>query len=292
MQIICGLKNLNVLPLGRWEFRGHCKCPATVGADFHVSIHATFAANLRGKCFEHGTIADICRGIGINRQQFNKYLAGTSIPNAVTLRKICGFLEIDEHTLFSAASGPQTGMQTNNYFTRQSPLGLYALSNKNLDLEIPDLPCGNYICYFPLQAVPGVLVRSLLVVYQNGRQKEFIRLTRFPATEGSSKLLMRGRHKGVVFASLNQIHLLGFNRYSPFQCSLMTLTTADTTSSGFFRGMIMTHGMDGPLSTKLIVLATNSAASLKDTVGKLGIIHESQAGLNSVMISTLSDGRR
>jgi transcriptional regulator with XRE-family HTH domain len=257
-----------------------------------MSIHSTFAANLRSKSFEHGTIADICRGIGINRQQFNKYLAGTSIPNAVTLRKICGFLEIDEHTLFAEASGPRTGIQTNGYFTRQSPLGLYALSNKNLDLEIPELPCGTYLTYFPLQAVPNILVRSLLMIYQNGRQKEFIRLTRFPATEGSTKLLMRGRHKGVVFASLNQIHLLGFNRYPPFQCSLMTLTLADATSGGFFRGMMMTHGMDGPLCTKLVVVATKPEESLRKTISKLGNVHESQSDLDLVMINTLSDGRR
>ena len=65
-----------------------------------MSLHFKFAANLRRKCADFGSIAEVCRGVGINRQQFNKYLAGNSIPNALTLRKICIFLDIQEQSLF------------------------------------------------------------------------------------------------------------------------------------------------------------------------------------------------
>ena len=65
-----------------------------------MSLHSKFAANLRRKCANFGSIAEVCRGVGINRQQFNKYLAGNSIPNALTLRKICIFLDIQEQSLF------------------------------------------------------------------------------------------------------------------------------------------------------------------------------------------------
>lgn len=47
-----------------------------------------FAANLRLLCSTEPSISAACRRIGINRQQFNKYLNGTSHPSAANLRRI------------------------------------------------------------------------------------------------------------------------------------------------------------------------------------------------------------
>ncbi len=47
-----------------------------------------------------GTIADVCRGAAVNRQQFNRYLSGAAIPNATTLARVCKFLDISETQLF------------------------------------------------------------------------------------------------------------------------------------------------------------------------------------------------
>ncbi|MEI7599437.1 MAG: hypothetical protein WCJ41_08955 [Aestuariivirga sp.] len=38
-----------------------------------------------------GTIVQACKHTGINRQQFNKYLAGQIMPGARTMRKICSY---------------------------------------------------------------------------------------------------------------------------------------------------------------------------------------------------------
>lgn len=61
--------------------------------------HVVFAANLRRLCNSTTSIADICRDTGINRQQFNKYLAGRSVPSARVLRKICQRLGVSETVL-------------------------------------------------------------------------------------------------------------------------------------------------------------------------------------------------
>ncbi len=48
----------------------------------------SIAANLRLLCSTEPSISAICRRIGINRQQFNKYLNGSSRPSAANLRRI------------------------------------------------------------------------------------------------------------------------------------------------------------------------------------------------------------
>ena len=69
------------------------------------SPHRNFADNLRALCTRHGSIAAVCRALGMNRQQFNKYLSGSTLPNVATLEKICGFFRIESESLFHDPAG-------------------------------------------------------------------------------------------------------------------------------------------------------------------------------------------
>lgn len=60
----------------------------------------SFSENLRFLCAEHGSISQICRDIGINRQQFNRYLNGSSMPSAHNLRRIARHFDLSEKQLF------------------------------------------------------------------------------------------------------------------------------------------------------------------------------------------------
>ncbi|MDP4822976.1 MAG: hypothetical protein NWR47_03415, partial [Aestuariivirgaceae bacterium] len=44
--------------------------------------------------------ASVCRETGINRQQFNRYLAGTAIPSAQVMRSICAKFGVAEASMF------------------------------------------------------------------------------------------------------------------------------------------------------------------------------------------------
>ncbi|MGB3147275.1 MAG: helix-turn-helix transcriptional regulator [Paracoccaceae bacterium] len=52
--------------------------------------------NLRLLCSYGHSTSDICRRIGLNRQQVNKYLSGLTQPSLSTLRRICDFFGVDE----------------------------------------------------------------------------------------------------------------------------------------------------------------------------------------------------
>ena len=60
-----------------------------------------FAANLKSLCAEHGSISQICRDIGVNRQQFNRYLNGSSLPSAHNMRRIARHFNLTEAELFA-----------------------------------------------------------------------------------------------------------------------------------------------------------------------------------------------
>lgn len=59
-----------------------------------------FAKNLRAMTEKKGSIAQVCRGLVMNRQQFNKYLSGTSFPGPQTLEKLAHYFGVDQHAMF------------------------------------------------------------------------------------------------------------------------------------------------------------------------------------------------
>ena len=63
-------------------------------------LRSAFAINLRWLCNGQPSIASVCRDTGINRQQFNRYLAGTAIPSAQVMRVICQKFGVAEASMF------------------------------------------------------------------------------------------------------------------------------------------------------------------------------------------------
>lgn len=250
-------------------------------------LYKFFATNLRSKVAEHGSIADVCRGLGINRQQFNKYMSGSSIPNAITLRKICIFLKVEERELFSNETEVFNSFKVSEFIPSRGLFSFIKYAGKPYDFEVRDLPTGNYECFMPIANTPGMLVRSLLVITQSARQKEFVRLTRFPSKSGSTKLLARGRHKGIVFASDSEIYFIAANRYPPYQISFMTMKRSDGTTLLFSKGTVMTHGFDAPLVSKFCLLYSEEQTHLKPLIIGLGLLHVANANLNPIIAEAL-----
>lgn len=64
-----------------------------------AQLRAMFGSNLRQLSAAYPSISDLSRQLGINRTQFNRYLAGESFPRPDVLARICGFFEVDARVL-------------------------------------------------------------------------------------------------------------------------------------------------------------------------------------------------
>lgn len=62
-------------------------------------MHQNLSQNLRLLCSYYKSIAEVCRRLGINRPQFNRYLSGQHKPSANTLRRLCEFFGVDEQEI-------------------------------------------------------------------------------------------------------------------------------------------------------------------------------------------------
>lgn len=58
-----------------------------------------FSDNLRKLCKDQPSVSHVCREIGINRTQFNRYLSAESWPRPDVLARICNYFDVDANIL-------------------------------------------------------------------------------------------------------------------------------------------------------------------------------------------------
>ncbi|WP_171234471.1 helix-turn-helix domain-containing protein [Ruegeria sp. HKCCA6837] len=62
-------------------------------------LRAMFSENLRRLAQQHRSVSALCRKLGVNRTQFNRYLSGESVPRPDVLDRICRFFDVDARIL-------------------------------------------------------------------------------------------------------------------------------------------------------------------------------------------------
>lgn len=116
-----------------------------------ADLRSMFGANLRQLAQQYPSVSELCRQLGINRTQFNRYLSGESFPRPDVLDRICRFFDVDARILLHPldqidrpvthpaastltdflGSGPTS--LTESLF----PAGFYYVSETELDETLP-----------------------------------------------------------------------------------------------------------------------------------------------------------
>ncbi|WP_193369698.1 helix-turn-helix domain-containing protein [Pelagibius marinus] len=167
--------------------------------------------NLSLLCSYHSSIAEVCRKLGMNRQQFNKYLAGNSHPSRGNMRRICDFFGVSESELLME---PQQFEDI--VALKRKPLQREALSKplRHLDRlyqRSQDLEkyTGYYFRYFFSFGNPGKIIRSLALIYREGGRFYWknIEILRDPETGLSNGL---NKYEGVLFYLADRLYILEY----------------------------------------------------------------------------------
>lgn len=224
--------------------------------------HVVFAANLRRLCNSTTSIADICRDTGINRQQFNKYLAGRSVPSARVLRKICQRLGVSETVLLgeplladgSQESASAGAVSTPSRLARELDrlFFLFMPEAKSLKAAHIGFGAGAYHAYFSFAGVEGYLLRAYLETWWHNDTLLFTRMTKVREIGKKSRLVFQARHYGVVVPSLNEVSLVGRNRSPPYQISIINIDPTRQLDK-FHIGIMLTRALGPPVATRIVL---------------------------------------
>jgi len=121
-----------------------------------------FTQNLRFLCGKHSSISKVCRDIGINRQQFNKYLSGISRPSQRNMNRICEYFKISEAQLYLSHQEFRSKYDQRPDFTFEQQFeSIFPKSSGDLKRYL-----GYYNSYFYSLGYPGKIIRALVCMYQ------------------------------------------------------------------------------------------------------------------------------
>ncbi|WP_371055122.1 helix-turn-helix domain-containing protein [Rhodosalinus sp. K401] len=183
-----------------------------------------FADNLSFLCSHYPSIAEVCRRLGINRQQFNKYLSGQSRPSRANMRRICDFFGVTEGEIVSEASQLRSLASV-----RTQPFASPALDGPMAHLERLMRASGSlrrydgfYFRYFYSFGKPGRITKSLARIYHvDGRcywkNLELIR------EDGRGPADAISKYEGAVFFLTNRIYIVEYEAMQSNSITQMTL---------------------------------------------------------------------
>ena len=257
--------------------------------DDHIgaSPHRTFADNLFSLCNAHGSIASACRGIGINRQQFNKYLSGSAVPNPKTLSRICGFFHIDPNSMFRHPVNAKPNQRHPQPASEPTPSRLSTAMLAGIDRAIRPLRSGGlregcHYLYYPWIRDPRMCVRAAVIVHHHEGQAFFSRFTKFKMLGQRNGYYLRGRHDGVALASNSSLHLLATNSRGHGDMSLISFNLTDNARQDSLDGLaLVTAAAPAPLALRVLLEYQGPAPQHRAVIRAAGIIPLTDRSLSS-----------
>ena len=168
-----------------------------------------FSRNLKLLCTRYDSVSQVCRELAINRQQFNKYLNGSTRPSPKNLRRICALFKLNEYDLFLPVEAFQLRQGQNQQTSFERVFATQFEQAFEDPQQLLKRYTGYYHCYFYSLGHPGKIVCSLTNLYeQNDRiySKSIEHLYDKSNQKNEDKFITK--YAGMVATSCNRIFIM------------------------------------------------------------------------------------
>jgi transcriptional regulator with XRE-family HTH domain len=197
-----------------------------------------FPANLAHACSLLPSIAEVCRRIGINRQQFNKYLAGSVRPSRHNMRRICDFFGVTESELLMDPGRFAALISLRRPASRAAPPPKYLDAVEKLHRLSGEMGryTGWYFRYFYTFGYPGRITRSLAVIAEkDGRHLWKNIETGADPDQGGMRFV--GKYEGLAFHVGHRIHIVELDALGASSITQLMLYPSYAPRLGHLRGV-------------------------------------------------------
>lgn len=170
-----------------------------------------FPRNLRYLCSYHRSTSAVCRRLGINRQQFNKYVAGISRPSNRNMRRICEFFGVEEFEILSPfpdlkniieiKGGPNVDEAGNVVLER---LGATLKAGQPGLAEYR----GFYYSYYYSFSRPGMILKSLVHIFDADGYTAHRRIERLVERDTGRDVSFVYKYIGVMLALRDRLFMI------------------------------------------------------------------------------------
>lgn len=240
-----------------------------------------FAENLRALCRNYPSISQVCREIGINRHQFDRYLRGASQPSAHNLLRICEFFGVSEKDVLSAPNlADQAALSPP---PNQGPRSLLA------DIFPGDLGAarnyvGLYHTHFVNMTWPNRVQRALCLVREQGGgvTTRYVGRVRDP----HSSQMLRSDFMGQLTVQGDRVFLLERHRRTSDALAQTILVPPERTNATYITGlafMLAWRPQRTPFSSRIIWKRLRNSTNFHAAIKQCGLYDPQSPALDPVI---------
>ncbi|WP_160062901.1 helix-turn-helix domain-containing protein [Psychromonas sp. L1A2] len=248
------------------------------------ALEINLSANLKLLCSYSESISESCRKMGINRQQFSKYLNGSSMPSMQSLRKICDFfgVESEEITLppdlFNSLISSRERNQKPKKILDESPQGKRhtRLLEEMMMLTSEDITqyLGDYYYYYMTPSYTGYISKGFArLSLKNGIAYSHF----YERTEPGQAMLEGyeiGKFVGIVLVLGERIQIIDYGVHCQRAISQTVLYGATKGSFSLLSGI--TLGIQGrssriPFTSRIVFERISESIPLRQKLKKIGL---------------------
>lgn len=250
------------------------------------------AQNLRFLCASRPSVSAICREIGLNRQQFERYLTGSALPSAHNLRRIAVYFSVTESDLL----GDPAALQL-KYAGAAAPDGHRHLGEALLpspqELVLLRRYLGRYHYYFLTPSWPGEVQCGLFVLWEHDHaiRSSYLGRVRDP----HFGKVIRSRFEGHVALRGERIFILEYARGVVDSFGQTILYAVHQHQANYLTGMtfgIGWHPHRGPFASHVIVKRLRESIPLREAMGACGLYPRDSRGLDLIVRNFFDDQPR
>ncbi|MFV1465666.1 MULTISPECIES: helix-turn-helix transcriptional regulator [unclassified Phaeobacter] len=250
-----------------------------------------FSRNLRSLCADYGSIAQVCRDIGLNRQQFNRYLNGGGMPSAHNLRRIARHFNISEQDLDLDHPAFLGRMNRLTAPSRKSPARVLSRIFENQAGPLRRY-LGFYHGHFTTPTWEGKIMRTL--IWLREQDGYIVSHTFERALSDDQSIVQRTKYTGLAAYKGNRIYLLESANSEDGFLSESILFPAHRQQVRYLNGMTMgvaTKPRMAPYSSPTVWKRLSESTSVRDALKQTGIFRFNDTRIDVIVRNQLADAQ-
>ncbi|MCA5917989.1 helix-turn-helix domain-containing protein [Pectobacterium brasiliense] len=263
-------------------------------------IEDNFRHNLKTLSQQAGTVSEICRQLGINRQQFNKYLAGTHVPSRQNINIISAFFNVNVDLLYQNPEDFRT-MVEGGHFTLfrdiiSAPKMIQFIDNiVNGYNRHPEDILGIYDRYHYSSIYPGKILRSTFCIYERNGILMHYYLERFPDLDNKEKISYRFKYHGLTFHISGRLFCIDFESLRHNEMTFSNLAVIHRSGKKFIFGVtsgIAETMMRQPVSAKVAMSFTEKKLIGRADIRRATILEPDDNSIPKEIINYLNTNNK
>ena len=242
-----------------------------------------FAKNLKLLCSEQHSIAQVCRDIGLNRQQFNRYLNSGGMPSAHNLYRIARYFAVSEEELMQEHHIFRTNHVPNPDNQILGPLRHLAVSFQFQHVALRRY-LGFYHSHFCTPTWPGKIMRALIWLHE---EDGYVAVHNYEtARDSDTNTAQKTRYAGLAAYHGNFIYVVERAFSEDGFLSESILFTAPRQQVQYLQGMtigVATKPHLEPYSSPLIWKRIPERVTSREALSKTGIYDVNTTDIDPVI---------